>query len=161
MRLLAIFALIAICLVGCKDEDEDGFKGITETDENNRTLGPFDNSDWNFGSSTTKVRSLFYGIAGINYNCTKLPDSILNIQTAYPNPTQKQFIFPLTNPLKYPLDLRLVNNKYQTLVKIDSVTSDAVALDVSTLPQNKIYRLYYRVLVDSCAFIGYGDVEVK
>ena len=166
-RYIIILGTFFCLLSSCKKQssknldDEITFNNISRTGENGIPLAEPDSDDWIFHASKDTEQEIFYSLANTTYNCQSISDSLISIGPAYPNPCINYFTLYINNPSQAAIDIRLVDKEFKVIKSIDSTRNNSIIFDVTTFAKNNIHRVYYRVKVKDCFWIGYGDVLIN
>lgn len=176
MKKLYIVLFIAIFFItGCeKDKNNpasDGtqnnsipiFSGYSATDNTGLPVFLGDSTDWtSIDHWVTIEKELFEDYETLVHTHQLFPN--LYVYPGYPNPTTNTFFIPFVKDSMAWFKLRIVNQKFETLVAEDSIYSNNVGLALNEFNQNseKMLRAYYMCIRnDSCLFKGHGDIKIN
>lgn len=165
MKYGIIVAMAILMIMSCSYENRfdpttlnDGFKGITYTDDAARILGPVDPTDWNFGP----INSLPIALRPANED-RGVPSTFG--ARAYPNPASDSITIELAMPVYFVVSIAIVDDHYRIIKKFRSFQEAGVHQFVWDLRdengrkvQSDIYRVYYRF---GDLIGGYGDIWIR
>ena len=154
-----IFILILPFLFSCNDDHcfLSQFSGISSTDANGAQLSAKDVDDWNLDDEWDIRESNLFD-SNLDIACIPTFDYVI---IAYPNPCNGTFALHLEKDSTTSVELRLVNDDCNTLVKLDGITSNEVHLHPDNEDQIGIARLYYKFIKEGCEFRGHGDISFQ
>jgi hypothetical protein len=169
MKLLRIILIAGIgLLIGCSSGDKfdptlfnEGFTGITYTNELGEIIGPVDENDWNLYVGGPHY---FYYNA-VDKAADIIPDSF-GSGYAYPNPTDGQTTFRFAVPVYTKFGMVIINEKRQVLKSINEefeAGEHELTWDMRDDRGNKLLPGIYRVIYEfrgGAHLSGYGDVLV-
>ena len=145
------------------NENIPTFTGYTSTDEVGYPMGLTDNSDWTLDDSWSTIeKELFNDYNSYNDDCTL--DSNIKIRPGYPNAASDVFSISLVKDSTIKFKIRLVNQKFETLASLDSLSHNSIAFDVSEPRSNSesMLRVYYMFIKESnCLYKGHGDIKLN
>jgi hypothetical protein len=165
-----ILWFLGFCLIAssCVENSEDDnppmddtifFTGITPTDPNGLALGDPDPTDWRFDDEWTEQEAaLFPEEPTFALGC--MPNINYEIM-AFPNPSNGIFSLLFQKESTTQVELRLVNEDFNTLISIDEVAQDIIQLNAGTFGIKDTVRLYYRFIEGNCEYRGPGDIVIE
>jgi hypothetical protein len=173
----ALLSTLALCLfLGCGKDEPDTptddlpaqgsalcgtVEGIHQRDVNGAQMGNTDPDDWNWAESWCPAEEYpFQGRPAVTWS-TSAPDSLMIV--CYPNPASDQFMLRFFRDDPSYVDIRFVDDAFQYLWGIDSLTSTACLVDIDSLGTTNpgTVRVLYRVVhSDGSAHRGHGDVQL-
>jgi hypothetical protein len=154
---ITILTLLAI-LSSCEEENENNiFKGITETNESGFVIGSVDDSDWNFDDSWNDKETDLFSESFENMCFIDESYHIL----AYPNPSNDVCYISFYLGEDKRVAYRIVDKDYNVIFSTDSASSTmAISLERMNL-SNETIRIYYKVFSENCELKGHGDIKKK
>lgn len=154
--------LIISCTKENTSEDKITFTGITKTDIQGYIISK-DSTDWNFNDLWSDQETNLFTSRN-NRNCLNTMD--YNI-IASPNPNNGIFMITTVMPKTSLAEFRLVDEKFNKLVSLDSIfTKDTfnykrILINVTSFNKKGILRLYYKMIENNCEAIGHGDILIE
>ena len=157
-RLSVFIPVLLLLSMGCKENTCNpllNFKGITSRDDIAKLLKT-DPNDWKLTDTWGRHEIELFDTV---YNAECFPPSHFSIM-AYPNPTSGPFQLIFNKTEASSIDIRLVDFDCRTLIYIDGIKNNSVALEPSNFNKPGIVRLYYRFVEDGCEYRGHGDIQI-
>lgn len=168
ISLFVIFILIIIgVMTSCEEDnviavtkpDTIVFKGITVTDNNGWVIQN-DPDDWTLTETWTEKENTLF----VEKKMTLCDNgnSAYVIHPAYLNPCRNQFNLSFTKPAGSRFAFRIVDRNYNVLSSNDSISGNAVAINVQNFNvKNDTVRMYYKFLGPDCELKGHGDIKIE
>lgn len=170
MRCAALPLVILVLLCSCtKDDDGDagsaggdpcgGITGYSMVDVNGAAIQAPDTTDWRTtGAWCPYVEDLFVNLPPVSWVDTPLAEPAI---AGFPNPCDGIFMMWLGNDTTGHVDLRIVDDQWNLVRAVDSITAHAITFrpDSLGLSDGHLFRIYYRIVhADGTAHRGHGDM---
>ena len=167
-----ILLLATLFIISCKKEKNDEainqsiptFTGYTSTAEDGSPTNLHkDTSDWTLNDKWSTIEKEFFEDYD-SYNESCILDSNIKIYPGYPNAASDVFYISLVKDSTIKFKIRLVNQKFETLASLDSLSHNSIAFDVSEPRSNSesMLRVYYMFITESnCLHKGHGDIKLN
>lgn len=164
--LASILGIVAFSLAGCSHDGpfdptllNDGFTGITYTNEFGEIIGPVDPDDWQLYAGPPDYPIAFKG----NVIAAILPEGF-ETAAAYPNPSNSQISFTFAFSEAVEWSLKIINDNYVAVRTISGYSEAGIAVitwDLCDENGNKLPDDIYRAVYDFGSCSGYGDVWIS
>lgn len=162
MSKILLISIASVILLSCEPETNTPvenkiyFTGISKTDSNGSTLS-IDTTDWKTNDIwSMKELNLF---KSLHQSGCALPYDYKII--AYPNPGNGVIALFIDKPADARVELRLVDENFNTLISNDSITQNNIHLNASTFGIQDTVRLYYKFVEYNCEWKGHGDILIQ
>lgn len=163
--LLLIGSLLSIILPGCKDqssveEESITFVGLKYFDEVGNPIGADanDDGDWLIGDTWQSQESDLFESSLAMVNCETSETYYLG---HYPNPCGEVVNLYINQPSNSEVDIRIVDKALATLISLDAISTNTLAINTGALGILDTVRVYYKFKQGDCEYRGHGDILIQ